>query len=545
MTHRRLFIGVACAALTTSALVLPASSASATQNFGDTCVADDTTTPNTWILQGDCETSATIVIPDGWTLDGKQHTITALESGTPFSGPIISSDTSVSGAKLSITRLKINTAFGGVSGVDPVVGIKFDGAYGAVSNTSITGVSHGTTADDGYGIEVDNSAAVDLSGKQVRISATTVSRYQKAGIYVHGPVKVSLINSTVRTSTDPGGSPILGLAADAVSLASGATGAIKGSTISVNGFAGTPRPTGEYSTGVRLYNTGGRIGVTNSVIASSTDGDIGLSVDNDPSSLVRTTADVSCTLFSRAQPSSPDPYGYGVLRFADNGKKTSSPISDSTFAGWKQDTTIYNGTSFGAGDTNNAAGQCPPSAPKSVLARGGDHSSKVTWKAGNPLAYAPVTGYTVLAKAAGRKPIKTTVGGDATSATVAGLNNTLSYTVTVQANSNGGSTSATDMLYPTSMKFGAKPGKIRKGQKSVLRGTLSSKDPSAKLARRVIFISVKKAGGAWKVLKTARTTPMGTFSVGVRPGKRTTYRASYAGAPDLASSRLTTVRVRR
>ncbi len=541
MTHRRLLMGVACAALTTSALVLPASNASAMVTFGDNCVADEVTTPNTWILQSDCTTSSTIVITDGITLDGKQHTITAEESGTPFPGPIISSDTSVQGAKLSVVRLKITTNFGNVSGGDPVVGIKFDGAYGAVSNTTITGVSHGNTGDDGYGIEVDNSAAVDLSGKQVRVSATKVFRYQKAGVYVHGPVKVSLINSEIGSSADPGGSPIDGLAADAVSLANGVTGAIKGSTISVND-AGAARTQGEYGTGIRLYSTGGRIGLTNNVIDSSGGGDVGVSVDNDASSLVRTTADLSCTLIRRGSAPTPDPYGFGVLRFADNGKKTSSPISDSTFAGWKQDTTIYDGT-FGAGDANNAAGQCPPLPPKSVLARGGDHRSKVTWNAGTALVYAPVTGYTVTAKAPGRKPVKKSVGANATSAMVTGLNNTVTYKVTVQANSNGGSTSSTDMLYPTSMKFGAKPGKVHKGQKSVLRGTLSSKDPSAKLARRAIVISSKKAGGSWSTLKTVRTSPQGTFSLGVRPGKRTSYRATYAGAPDLASSRLTTVRV--
>jgi len=541
-------MGVACAALTTTALVLPASSASAVQAFGDNCTADDTTTPNTWILQADCTTSSTIVIPDGITLDGKLHTITALEApGTPFSGPIIASASGTTGAPtvLKVQKLSITTNFGAVSGANPAVGIKFDGAYGSVSNVTISAVSHGNPGDDGYGIEADNSVGAPMTAtQQVRISATTVIRYQKYGVYAHGPVKVSLINSTVRSSGDPSGSQIDGLAADAVFLASGTTGTIKGSHISVNGWTGPGRPGDTYGTGIRLYNTGGRIGVTNNVIDSTTGGDVGLSVDNDPVSIVRTTADVSCTLFSRGSTPSPDPYGFGVLRFTDASKKTSSPISDSTFTGWGQDTAIYNGTSFVAGDPNNAAGQCPPSSPTAVFARGGDHSSKVTWKAGSPLAYAPVTGYTVSAKAAGHKAVTTSAGPNATSATLTGLNNTLTYTVTVQADSNGGSTTSTDMLYPTTLSFGAKPAIISKGQKSVLHGTLSSRDPKAKLARRAIVISAKPAGGSWSKLKTVRTSPSGAFSLGVRPHKRTSYQASYAGGPDLASTRVTTVRVR-
>ena len=50
-----------------------------------------TTVGTTMRLDADCSTSTTIMIPDGFTLDGGHHTITAVDPGvgSPFQGAVL------------------------------------------------------------------------------------------------------------------------------------------------------------------------------------------------------------------------------------------------------------------------------------------------------------------------------------------------------------------------------------------------------------------------------------------------------------------------
>ncbi len=193
MTHRRLFLGVACAALTTSALVLPATTA-----FGEIgpCAATVDSTKHIYALTADCDVTSTLVIDDGWTLDGKQHTITA--QGSSF-GAIISSTPGSGSAptKLMVSKLHIETTGIGSSGSD-LAGILFDGAYGAVSNVTVNGVSLGNTDHNGFGVKVDNTVGAPMGTHKVRISATTIRGFQQAGISITGNVGFNVFRSIVR-----------------------------------------------------------------------------------------------------------------------------------------------------------------------------------------------------------------------------------------------------------------------------------------------------------------------------------------------------------
>jgi hypothetical protein len=143
--------------------------------------------------------------------------------------------------------------------------------------------------------------------------------------------------------------------------------------------------------------------------------------------------------------------------------------------------------------------------------------------------------------AAGHPAVSTTAGPNATSATVTGLNNKLNYVVTVTAQSSGGAADATGHLYSTGIHLAAIPAKIHHGDTSTLRGTLSSDDPGAHLAKRTIQIWAKPTGGTWSRIGKVSTTGGGHFSRIVKPRKKTVYRAMYSGHPDLASHRLVTV----
>lgn len=535
--NRRLSIGVAAVALTTTALVLPASSAWG-RNIGGTCEVDDTN-PAVWSLAGDCTTTLTIPVDNGVKLDGNGHTITAVSTSGPaaFVGPIIRSAAGGGAATLmSVTHLHIVAEGFDTATGSHVAGVLFDGAYGSVSDVTIAGVSLGTTVDNGYGIEVDNSVGAPMGTNMVRIKGgTEITGYQKAGVYVHGDVKFNLFRSRVGSRA-----PILSWAADGVLVADLAHGSIKETRISLNDRE--PSSLSSFGTGIRLQDSL-RVEIRRNVISGG-NADIGLNVDNDSQPTRRPTAVVECTLFQRHESvGDTDLHGIGIAQWTDPVERTKIVLTDTTFVGWNQNASMGADPHAGTAIPNTPAvtPACPPNAPTGVHALGGDHASKVRWTAGVALDYAPVSGYTVSAKAAGHPAVTKTVGSGARSTTLSGLNNTLTYMVTVTARSSGGKASDTDTLYPTKLSLVAKPSHITRGQKAVLRGTLTSLDPSAKLAQRPIFISARPVGGTWHKVTTVRTTSTGRFSLSVGPRKRTSYQASYRGHPDLASRDITRV----
>ena len=60
-----------------------------------------------WELQDDCTTDGTIFIPDGVTLDGKKHTITAVDpAGDTFRGAVVQNG----GATAHVRKLVVSAA---------------------------------------------------------------------------------------------------------------------------------------------------------------------------------------------------------------------------------------------------------------------------------------------------------------------------------------------------------------------------------------------------------------------------------------------------
>ena len=157
-------------------------------------------------------------------------------------------------------------------------------------------------------------------------------------------------------------------------------------------------------------------------------------------------------------------------------------------------------------------------------------------------AWAPLTGYQVTAKTAGRPAVVKNLGPTATSAMLTGLKNGHTYKVTVAAESNGGSTKGTDTLYPTKLSLSG-PKAIRHGTRAHLGGKLSSSDRNAKLSKRKLQLWAKPKGGKWSKIGTIKTKGGGHFDTTVKPRKKTTYKVVYGGHPGLASSHKFTVAV--
>jgi hypothetical protein len=526
MMHFRHVLGLAAAGVTVSGLMIPTQAAVAAA--GPCANGNDVGTTHS--LTADCELSSTWTVEAGWAIDGNGHTIT-LAPG--FTGPAIRSASGASGVaapSMSVAHVTIDAA--GAS-----AGIVFDGATGGVHDVRITGAS-GTD----YGVEVDNTVgAVFGATGQVKIDkGTTISGYQRAGVYVHGDAKLNVLRAVIGSPRVVPGQGVAGILAT-----DGAHGSIKENTIRLSDTE--PASPSAYGAGVRIVGdalANRRMEVKRNVF-SGTDADFGITVEN-PAQAFKMTAATDCNLFRRNDSSATDPYGVAVAAW--DGPKSNLLLSNSTFVGWKHASGNVSGTSVSAGPANpvrTSDSTCKPAAPAHVVAAGGDRRSKVTWHAAAAPAWAPLTGYLVQAKAKGHPAISKTVGPTARSTVLTRLNNSRTYTVTVTARSNGGQAHGTDVLYPTKITLKAKPGTIHRGAKSSLRGTLSSADRKAHLGKRKVAIWAKPKGGKWSKIATVKTRSTGRFATTVKPHKRTVYKAVYAGHPDLASSGRTTVVVKR
>lgn len=210
-------------------LILPQSTNAAT-----TC--DFTTNANVMTLNGDCTTDSTILIPDGMTLDGNDHTITAVDpSGNHFRGGVIKNV----GTTASVKNLTVNTdslANACDGGDDRLRGILFQGASGSIMHNTVMNINQGSSGcQEGNAIEVrnepfDNTHPNTLS---VEIAHNSVVDYQKTGIVVNGDINASVHHNAVGASATQAN-----LAANSIQFGYGATGSITQNNIAGNQWLG-------------------------------------------------------------------------------------------------------------------------------------------------------------------------------------------------------------------------------------------------------------------------------------------------------------------
>lgn len=225
------------------ALKIGYAGSSITYDFEDTsCHFADDPVNKTKTLEGNCTTTETISIGDGYTLDGNHFTITAVEpSSGAFTGPIISAtNVTASVHDLTVTANNLSGACGALSG------IYFFNTTGTISNNTVTNVNRGPNGcQDGNGIEVRNTVdAADYVA--VTLSGNTVNGYNKNGITANGSVSVEITNNTV-TGSGPLG---LGFAAqNGIQISRGATGVVKSNVVSGNDYT----PKSYVACGLLLY----------------------------------------------------------------------------------------------------------------------------------------------------------------------------------------------------------------------------------------------------------------------------------------------------
>ncbi|HEY8110783.1 MAG TPA: right-handed parallel beta-helix repeat-containing protein [Candidatus Nitrosotenuis sp.] len=193
------------------------------------------TKKTTMKLENDCTTDQTIFIPDGFTLDGKRHTITAID---PLDGHFVGAVVKNQGATAHVTKLNIATS--GLANVcdagnDRLRGILFEGASGSITHNVILSLNQAASGcQEGNAIEVRNTPfdGTHPGTMNVEIDHNKVSNYQKTGILANGDVSVDIRNNDVGSTATPQ------LAANSVQLGFGATGLVQNNKIDGNQWCG-------------------------------------------------------------------------------------------------------------------------------------------------------------------------------------------------------------------------------------------------------------------------------------------------------------------
>ncbi len=222
-------------------------------------------TTSTMTLQSDCTTDQTILVPDGKTLDGNRHSITAVDPvGGHFLGAVLRNQGEIANVRnVTVTTSGLMDACD--AGADRLAGIQFDHAAGSITNNIVVGIKQGASGcQEGNAIDVRNSPfdGSHTGLKSVTVSGNTISDYQKTGIVANGDVLATITNNTVT-----GSGPINYIAQNGVQVGFGGSATIKGNTVSGNWYT----PASDVACGILLYQATGVKASSNTLFANERD----------------------------------------------------------------------------------------------------------------------------------------------------------------------------------------------------------------------------------------------------------------------------------
>lgn len=193
-------------------------------------------------LQVDCSTSSTITVPDGFTLDGAGHTITAVD---PANGHFVGAVVANAGKTATVKNLVIKAS--GLAnvcdaGANRLRGIMFEGASGAITGNTILGINQGASGcQEGNAIEARYfpTAGSNKGLLPVTISGNKVANYQKTGIVANGSVSATITDNEVI-----GAGPIGYIAQNGIQVGFGASAKVMRNTVVGNSYTGASTVSG-------------------------------------------------------------------------------------------------------------------------------------------------------------------------------------------------------------------------------------------------------------------------------------------------------------
>jgi hypothetical protein len=262
-----ILLSVRAVALCVAVVICFAASADA----AGTCTFD--TSGATMRLMGDCTTDATLLIPEGMTLDGRGFTIAATD---PVGGHFVGAVVMNGGGAASIVNTHITAqALTDVcdGGPSRLRGIFFDGATGTIRGNRISDVNQGPSqCQEGNAIEVRN--LLDDEDLTVQIDHNVVQGYQKTGIVITGGVDAWIHDNRIGASANQELLPTNG-----IQIGYGAWALVTDNQIAGNSWIGYPA-TADAATAVLLFRAAPGTTVTGNTIRGNADIAIYIAADD-------------------------------------------------------------------------------------------------------------------------------------------------------------------------------------------------------------------------------------------------------------------------
>lgn len=210
-----------------------------------------TTTGTTMKLDADCTTDGTILIPDGFTLDGKNHTITAVDPPADhFRGAVVrNAGTTAHVKNLGVTASNLANVCD--AGDDRLRGIMFDGASGTIEKNNVFDLRQvDSGCQEGNSIEVRNAPfdGTHPNTQTVVIKQNDIADFMKTGIVTNGDVDVKVEHNDIGPSANQDY-----LAANSIQVGFGAIGEVKNNDAAGNSWCCNPYA----ATGILVFDADG------------------------------------------------------------------------------------------------------------------------------------------------------------------------------------------------------------------------------------------------------------------------------------------------
>lgn len=209
---------------------------SVTSSAATTCTF--TPSKNNLLLNGNCTTDATILIPAGKTIDGRGFTVTGVDPvGGHFLGAVLLNGGSTASVKnITVTVSGLANVCDG--GANRLRGIMFEEASGSITGSSVLSINQGASGcQEGNAIEIRNFGTSPTS--VVTVDGNTITGYQKTGIVANGNVNVTISNNLV-----DGGVPVGYIARNGIQFGFGGTGSARKNTVNGNSYTGSSTSSG-------------------------------------------------------------------------------------------------------------------------------------------------------------------------------------------------------------------------------------------------------------------------------------------------------------
>jgi hypothetical protein len=214
----------------------------------ETSGCETSTSDTTITLLDDCTETGPFTVPDGFTLDGGGHTLTAAD---PAGGAFIGAAVQNGGSSMNVTNLTIEGASTAVN-CEKFTGVDFANAGGSVTNTTVDRLLRDDPAargcQNGLGIHVNSDDGQPT--REITITGNTVTDYNKNGITVNGPM-VATISGNVVTGSGP--VPFGFAGQNGIQVGFGASALVTGNTVSGNDYL----PESDVACGVLVYQANG------------------------------------------------------------------------------------------------------------------------------------------------------------------------------------------------------------------------------------------------------------------------------------------------